>query len=254
MWSKATRASLRSVFFSFMFAKEEKIKNNKKKISASALTGSELLSRRDEISDSSVHFNALEEAFSTALACRLLEVSASVHSWLLGALFASSWAGILLPLLPSKEKNGWQKFRAEEGMQKAADGTESQAQENICRDLCYLYCKMHREIKLHRNLFPGKCGGNIPPFKAMPRSCTLQSQNCREAENSCRWGDRGEHFPAPALLCPHPRALPAFGDRFLCWRKMFPPQLPGKQQQQSRVTPAWAFGIIWVNSGFCMRC
>lgn len=103
MRSKATRALLRSVFFSFMFAKEGK-KTNKKKVLASALTGSELLSRKDEISDSSVDFNALEETFSTALACRLLEVSVPVHSWVLGALFASSWAGILLSMLPRKKK------------------------------------------------------------------------------------------------------------------------------------------------------
>lgn len=102
MLSKATRALLRSVFFSFMFAKEKK---SKKKVSASALLGNELLSRRDEISNSSVSFDALKETSSTALACRSLEVSASVHSWVLGALFASSWAGIWLPMLPTEGKN-----------------------------------------------------------------------------------------------------------------------------------------------------
>lgn len=85
-----------------MFAKEKK--KDKKKVSASALTENELLSKGDEISDSSVNFNALKETFCIALACRSLEVCASVHSWVLGALFASSWAGILLPMLPSKGK------------------------------------------------------------------------------------------------------------------------------------------------------
>lgn len=83
----------------------QKKKKSKKKVSASALLRNELLSRRDEISDSSVSFNALKETSSTALACRSLEVSASVHSWVLGALFASSWAGIWLPMLPNEGKN-----------------------------------------------------------------------------------------------------------------------------------------------------
>lgn len=65
MWPKPTKALIRSILFSFMFAKEKKKKKwcgarrGKKKVLASTITGNELLSRKDEISDFSVNFNAL---------------------------------------------------------------------------------------------------------------------------------------------------------------------------------------------------
>lgn len=47
--------------------------------------------------------------------------------------------------------------------------------------ICVIYtAKMCREMKSHRNLFLGKCGGTIPPsaleFKTMLKNFILQSQ------------------------------------------------------------------------------
>lgn len=44
-------------------------------------------------------------------------------------------------LLRPKQKYRWQKLRAKEGTDREADGTESQIQRDVCRELWYLYYK-----------------------------------------------------------------------------------------------------------------
>lgn len=65
-------------------------------------------------------------------------------------------------------------------MHKAADISESQEQINVCRDLCYLYCRNVQGNSITQKLFPERCGGNIPPsaleFKTMLKNYMLQLQ------------------------------------------------------------------------------
>lgn len=166
---------------------------------------------------------------------------------------------------PKKKKNktGWQKFRAEEGMQRQLMEL-SHRHRKTSAEICVIYtAKCTGKLNYTETSSLENVGATFLPLKQCQKSAFCNHRIVKRLRTPAGGGTEQNLFPsappdldllfrrsrAQALLCPG-LCQPSVPDS-LCWRKMFPPQLAG---EQSRVTPAWAFGEIlgsfWLILGF----